>query len=147
MTYRTATRIGLGYLFIGAVMVGLWGALFPRSFYDDFPGWGRAWISVDGPYNEHFIRDIGALNLALAVLLCAAFVLPTRHLVTAAAGASLAWGVPHFLYHALNTDALGAADNVLNLTSLATAAALPLLLLWAAPRLELDQPHRPPPAG
>ena len=24
------------------------------------------WVAVDGPFNEHLVRDVGALNLALA---------------------------------------------------------------------------------
>ena len=38
----------------------------PKSFYEDFPGAGRVWVAVDGPYNEHLVRDVGSLNLALA---------------------------------------------------------------------------------
>ncbi len=136
MTYRTAARLGLGYLLIGAITVGLWGTFGPRSFYDHFPGFGRIWVSPDGPYNEHLIRDFGALSLAMAVLLLAAAVLLTRHMVATAAIASLAGGVPHLIYHALNTDPLGTADNIASLTSLTVAAAFPLLLLWVAPRLD-----------
>ena len=145
MTYRTATRVGLGYLLIGALTVGLWAALAPRSFYDGFPGFGRAWISVDGPYNEHFVRDVGGLHLALAVLLVSAIVALNRAMVTTAAVASLAWGIPHLVYHATTTDALRTTDNLLNLGGLTASAALPLLLLWAAPRLERDEPS--PAAG
>lgn len=46
--------------------------MFPRSFYDDFPGGGIAWVSVDGPYNEHLIRDIGAWSLGTTVVVLAA---------------------------------------------------------------------------
>ena len=45
--------------------VGAWAAGIPQSFYDSFPGLGFIWISVDGPYNEHLIRDVGSLYLAL----------------------------------------------------------------------------------
>ena len=54
----------------------------PQSFYDDFPGLGRAWVSVDGPYNEHLVRDVGALNLALLVLFVVAWVRLDRQLVS-----------------------------------------------------------------
>ena len=42
------------------------GELRAAPFYDDFPGLGRSWVAADGPYNEHLVRDVGALNLALA---------------------------------------------------------------------------------
>lgn len=47
--------------------VGVWATLFPRSFYDSFPGFHRIWVGVDGPYNEHLARDVGSLYLALTV--------------------------------------------------------------------------------
>ena len=37
----------------------------PAAFYDDFPGLGRMWVAPDGPYNQHLVRDVGELNLAL----------------------------------------------------------------------------------
>ena len=48
----------------GTGVVGLWATASPESFYDDFPGMGRVWVAVDGPYNEHLVRDVGGLNLA-----------------------------------------------------------------------------------
>ena len=50
---------------IGA-FVGAWALLAPRAFYDTFPssGFGPG-VGVDGPFNEHLIRDVGALYLAL----------------------------------------------------------------------------------
>lgn len=136
MIYRTAARIGLGYLLINAMLLGPWATIAPRSFYDNFPGLGRSWVSVDGPYNEHLIRDVGALNLALAVVLIAAFVTLSRQLVTVAAVAALAWGLPHFVYHAFNTEPLSTGDNVLSLGGLALASAYPIVLLYLAPRLD-----------
>lgn len=136
MTYRTAARIGLGFLGINTIMLGAWAVVAPRSFYDSFPGLGRSWVSADGPYNEHLIRDVGALNLALAVLLVAAFLVLSRELVTIASIAALAWGVPHLLYHAFNTEFLSASDNVFSLGGLALGSAFPLGLLYLAPRLD-----------
>lgn len=62
-------RGGLLLLAASALTVGLWTLLVPRSFYDDCPLPGRNWVSALGPYNEHLVRDVGALNLALGVLL------------------------------------------------------------------------------
>ena len=140
MSHRLMARIGLGYLAVNALVVGLWAAVAPQLFFDEFPGLGRAWVSVDGPYNEHLLRDVGALNLALAVVLIAAFVVLSRQLVNVAAGAALAWGVPHFAYHALHTESLSASDNVLNLGALALASLYPLGLFYLAARLDDASP-------
>lgn len=146
MTRRAVARIGLGYLSLVALVLGVWAGVAPRSFFDSFPGFGMAWVSVDGPYNEHLLRDVGSLNLALAVVLIAAFVTLSEQLVYVAAGASLAWNVPHVLYHAFHTEGLGSTDIVLNLSGLALASLYPLVLLYLAPRLDHASPS-PGPGG
>lgn len=140
MTHRLVAQIGLAYLSINALILGAWAVLAPQSFYDSFPGLGRSWVSVDGPYNEHLIRDVGALNLALLVLLVAALVTLSRQMVTVAAIAALAWGVPHFLYHVFNTEPLSTGDNVLSLGGLAVGFLYPIGLLYLAPRLDTAEP-------
>ena len=133
---RLVTRIALGYLAFVSIQIGAWALLAPRSFYDDFPGFGRAWVSVDGPFNEHLVRDVGALNLALAVVLVAAAIRLTRWSVSTAAAVSLAWGVPHLVYHAVETDGYSTGDLVASLTGLTVFAAIPVaLLVVARPRL------------
>ena len=64
-------------LALSALQLGLWARRRAESFYDDFPGFGRQWVSVDGPYNEHLVRDFGSSHLALAVVLLAAFLRPS----------------------------------------------------------------------
>jgi len=139
MTYRLWVRIALGYLGIVSAQIGLWALFAPRSFYDNFPGLGRAWVSVDGPYNEHLIRDVGALNLALVVMLGAAAISLSRPLITTAAVASLVWGVPHLIYHLAATDGLDTSDVAASLTGLVLFAALPVALIVVANR-DLPQP-------
>lgn len=122
-------RVVLGYLAATSVVVGLWAQFGPRSFYDDFPGFGRIWVGVDGPFNEHLIRDVGGLNLALAaVLILAAFSLE-RSLVLAACVASLLYGIPHVIYHLVNRGSLGTGDFVAVIGGLALFALLPFVLL------------------
>lgn len=141
MRIELVTRIALGYLTLVSLQIGVWAVLAPRSFYDDFPGLGRSWVSADGPYNEHLVRDVGALNLAFAVLTIAAGVRPTRSLVTVASVAALAWGVPHLLYHVANADLLGTADAVASIGGLVAFVALPIaLLVWAGPALRERAP-------
>jgi hypothetical protein len=62
-------RLGLVFLLLQTLLGGLWITLSPATFFNALPGFGRAWVSVDGPYNEHLLRDFGALNLALGVVL------------------------------------------------------------------------------
>ena len=60
---------------------------------------GRGWVAMDGPYNQHLVRDVGSLNLALVVLVFAALVIGTRQMVRVAMVVWLVNAVPHFLYH------------------------------------------------
>ena len=102
----------------------------------DFPGLGHAWAATDGPYNEHLTRDVGDLNLALAVLSGCAVVWLTRPLTIATASAWLVYSVPHFAYHALNLQAVSPDDRVAELVSLAIpilVAAVVLAVVWADP--------------
>ena len=68
-------QVALVVIAVSTGLVGLWAHVRTRSFYDDFPGAGRVWVAVDGPYNEHLVRDVGGLNLALAFVA----VLAARH--------------------------------------------------------------------
>lgn len=136
MRIELITRIALGYLALVSLQIGVWAVLAPRSFYDDFPGLGRSWVAADGPYNEHLVRDVGALNLAFAVLVIAAAVRVSRTLVTIASMAALVWGVPHLLYHVVNADVLDTGDAVASIGGLAAFVILPVaLLVWARPAL------------
>jgi hypothetical protein len=116
--------------------IGVWALAAPASFYDDFPGLGRAWVSVDGPYNEHLIRDVGALNLALGALFIAAWIQLGRQVVMIAGVAALVWGVPHALYHLVNTDGLAGDDLAISLSGLVLFAVIGGGLVWAARHLE-----------
>ena len=129
MTERAWMRIALGYLVVVALQIGVWAQFAPRSFYDDFPGLGRAWVSVDGPYNEHLVRDVGGLYLALGVVLVAAMITLARVMVTTASLAVLASGVPHAVYHFAHRDGLAAGDLAVSLTGLVLMAAIPVVLL------------------
>ncbi|HEU5149742.1 MAG TPA: hypothetical protein VFU19_04555 [Iamia sp.] len=125
-------RIALVVVLAGSLLVGLWAQAFPRSFYDDFPGAGRVWVAVDGPYNEHLVRDVGGLNLGLAFVAGFALVTGSVLVARAAGGAALLYGGPHLLYHATHLDPFATADVVGMLVSL-TLAALAGLLALAAP--------------
>lgn len=121
-------------LALSALQVGLWLTINPRSFYDDFPGFGRAWVSVDGPYNEHAFRDFGNGQLAIAVVLLAAFLRPQRYLVRTVALAYLLGAAPHLLYHANHLDLYDTGDQVANLIALGVTVVLPTILLFGTSR-------------
>lgn len=139
MKSKRYLRVGLGCLTLTNVQLGAWALFAPRSFYDGFPGLGRGWISIDGPYNEHLIRDFGALNLALAMVFVAAAVSLNTTTIRAACGAALVWGIPHLLYHVFNTDGLTTGDLIASLGGLVLFAALPLAILWWSAQLDSDE--------
>jgi hypothetical protein len=132
---RGWTRLMLWILTFSAFGVGMQAAFFPRSFYDDFP-LGRGWVAMDGPYNEHLIRDVGALNLALLVVTIGALVLATRAVARIVAIAWLVYSVPHFVYHLRHlTMSMSGADKVGTVVSLAVTVVAPIVLLVTARRV------------
>ena len=122
-------RAVLVYLSAAGLLVGCWAAFFPRSFYDDFPGFGRIWVAVDGPMNEHLVRDVGQASLALAAVSIVAAVTMQSLVVRTAALAWLINAVPHFVYHVRHLDNYGTADQVGNVVSLGLLVVLPLAVL------------------
>jgi hypothetical protein len=130
------TWLMIGLLFVAATPLagGIWALLFPRAFYEGFPLPGSGWVSTLGPYNEHLVRDYGALNLAMAVLLLAAALLLERRLVQVALITWLVFEVPHFIFHLGQTHHFSAESNVAQLSGLALLIVLPLVLLFLLPQ-------------
>jgi hypothetical protein len=124
-------RAALVALAFVALSAGLWASVSPRAFYDNYPGLGHAWVAADGPYNEHLIRDFGALNLALAVVTIVAAVTLGRAVVIAAAVAWLAFQVPHLVYHVRHIDVFDTGDKVAVVVGLVAAVVLPIVILVA----------------
>ncbi len=126
---RTVARLLVGLTALASVEVGLWALLAPSSFYRSFPGGGHSWVAVDGPYNQHLVRDVGELNLALAVLGLTAAVLGTTVLIRLAAACFLVSGVPHLIYHATHLENYEGFDRIGNLAALSVGVVLPALAL------------------
>jgi apolipoprotein N-acyltransferase len=137
----TAQRALLAILSVSGATVGAWAAFAPRAFYDKFPGLGQMWVSVDGPYNEHLVRDVGALNLALAVVSICALVSLARSTVVATGLAWLAYGVPHFVYHARHLGPFDGTQGVSVLASVASTSVVALVILWLE-RARVPEPAR-----
>ena len=102
--------------------VGVQAALFPRSFFDDFP-LGRGWVAdTGGPYNEHLVRDVGVLFVALIV--ATAWTAWTRAGDRAVAAAWIVQGIGHLAFHAAHLDHLSGGDQAGLLVSLIIVVVL-----------------------
>ncbi|WP_332644650.1 hypothetical protein [Aeromicrobium sp.] len=126
---KTMQRVILAILAATGAITGPWATFAPRSFYDSFPGFGRHWVNVDGPYNEHLVRDVGATYLALMVVALLAAVSMERIAVLIAAATTLTFGVFHFSYHVHHLDVYDTVDSILNMTALGGSVVLAALLL------------------
>ncbi len=106
----------------------------PRSWFDDFP-LGRGWVAAEGgAYDEHLVRDVGVLFLALIIVTVWAAL--RGELTRAVAIAWVVQGVLHVVYHIGHLDGLGTADKLALVVSLVSIPVLALVALWAgtAPR-------------
>jgi hypothetical protein len=122
-------RIALAFLAAVGAVVGAWALVAPVSFYTGFPGLGRSWVSPDGPYNEHLVRDVGALYLALGVVAAAGFLRPDRRTAILAGSAWLVFSVPHLAYHAGHLAPFGTGDAIAQLVSLSVVTLVAAGLL------------------
>ena len=129
-------RLMLWVLAVSAFGVGVQAAFFPRSFYDDFP-FGRGWVAMDGRYNEHLVRDVGALNLALLVVTIGAIFVGLRALSRITAIAWLVYSVPHLVYHWRHlTMAMPGFDKVAMIGSLSVPVIAAIIVLFDRPRVQ-----------
>ncbi|HEX9258779.1 MAG TPA: hypothetical protein VF855_04525 [Acidimicrobiales bacterium] len=128
--------IALGLIAMFMLPAGLQAAFAPQSWFDDFP-FGRGWISAGGDaYNEHLVRDVGALFLALIVV--TAWAAWKQRGVTAVAVAWLVQGVLHLWFHLGHLDELDGIDEVGLVTTLLAVPVLAGIAIWA------DQTAGPP---
>ena len=132
---RRRLRVGIAVLAVTPAFVGIWATVSPRGFYDEFPGGGHHWVSAVGAYDEHLVRDVGALYLGSLVVLAFAFVWLERRLVQAALVSYAVAALPHLVYHATALDNLSTGDAVAEIAGLALGVVLPLgLLTMTRPR-------------
>ncbi|GAB4041945.1 hypothetical protein [Spirosoma jeollabukense] len=123
-------QITLLYFGLTNAFPGVWALFRPQSFYDSFPGFGRVWVAIDGPYNQHLIQDVGGFFLALSVLSFLALLAPRLVSARATAICLLTFNIPHLLYHLTHLHMLPFIDQVGNVVTLFLAVLLliPLLL-------------------
>ena len=112
-------RALLAALAVSAAYPGLWAALAPRSFFDEFPGAGRHWVAELPAYNQHLVTDVGAFYLGFALLLAWAAWRPSRELVVPVCSAFALFSALHLAWHSAHLDGFATADAVLQSASLA----------------------------
>ena len=129
MNRQRIETVALGLIAVFMLPVGLQATFAPRSFFDDFP-LGRSWIAHEGDaYNEHLVRDVGALFLALIVV--TVWTLLRHRPARPVAAAWLVQGTLHHAYHAGHLDGYGTVDKFGLVGSLVSIPALALVALWA----------------
>jgi hypothetical protein len=125
----TVKRAMAAVLGVSAADVGIWATAAPHSFYTSFPLPGRHWVSMAGAYDEHLVRDVGGLYLALLAVTCWAIVRATSEAFRVTGAAWTVFSLPHLLFHATHLDGMGTLDSVVEVGSLAATLLLALALL------------------
>jgi hypothetical protein len=136
-------RAGLIFLAVTQGAAGLVQLFAPRTFYDDFPLPSSPWVSLLPPYNEHLMRDVGALTLAYVLVLAAAAFRPERRLVRVALTANLVWTVPHFAFHLTHLDHYPTGAAIGQTVALGLAVLIPAALLAFSHRVPAGTVDRP----
>lgn len=119
-----AQLVGLIGTVVIAGVVGVWAYFFPLGFYEHFPALLGEWISQDGPYNEHLIRDHGAQYLALGAASVAALIWRSQIGYRLLGIAWTLFGILHFVYHATHLSHMSTSDAVGQLVVLGLAVVL-----------------------
>lgn len=135
-------RAILGATSLLGLFSGGWAAFAPQSFYDSFPGFVFGpWVAVDGPFNEHLVRDVGAFYLAFAAAGIFALLQSTALAGRVVGIAWLVFSVPHFAYHLLNLEGFSTLDAVGQVVGLGSTIvlAVPLILPSSGSRPRRDE--------
>jgi hypothetical protein len=132
---RTFVRVSLWVMAAAEAYVGVWAQFAPAGFAAGFPLPGRNWVGLLPPYNEHLIRDVGGLSLALVVVLVAAALRTDRWTARVAAVAALVFMVPHTLFHALHLEHFPVGDAVAQTVGTVGLVLLAVAVLVVAGRL------------
>jgi hypothetical protein len=133
---RLVVKLLLAWFTLFGLTVGIWQSVFPSSFYTDFPGMGHHWVSPDGPYNEHLLRDVGLGNLAIGAVAIVALRTGVVWVARAVGLAVVVVNLPHQLYHQAHVSVLPTlTDQVLQSVSLAAVSGAAIALAVLAFRL------------
>lgn len=110
-------------------VVGAWSYFWPQPYFDHFPAFLGEWVSKDGPYNEHLVRDHGAMYLALGAASLYGLVRPSQVGCRLLGIAWTAFGVLHFAYHVTHLGHLPTDEATGQVVVLAVAILLATGLL------------------
>jgi hypothetical protein len=116
-----------GLLGVGAAANGIFMLLSPANWYFAVPG-----VTTTGPFNQHFLRDIGLIFMLVAIALLAGVARPAARVALWSAAAL--WLAGHALFHVwevavgiCGTSALVQDFPAVTLPAILTTA----LVLWA----------------
>ena len=87
------------------------------------------------PYNEHLVRDVGGLSLALAMVLAGAAVRGDRASVRLAAVAMLVVAVPHALFHQTHLEHFPTSAAIAQTVAFTLQLAVAVFVTFGAARL------------
>ncbi|HYC53492.1 MAG TPA: hypothetical protein VEL28_00935 [Candidatus Binatia bacterium] len=118
--------IVLGVFSLGNFANAIWMLASPASWYENLP----AGVPDFGPLNEHFVRDIGAIYLMIAVGLAVAALQP-RWRVPACSSVA-AYMILHALVHVLDTmrGLVGPEHWMIDLPGVYIPAILLTFITW-----------------
>jgi hypothetical protein len=114
----------------------------PHSFFTDFAGFGQAWVAPLGSSNEHLVRDVGGLYVALLAFSGWAAVKGDSGALRALGWAWLAFVLPHLALHATHWHGFSTVEWAASLTPL-TFAALGAAMLALLRRDSTTRAGRP----
>lgn len=137
---NTVLRVGLWFLALAEGVVGVVATLIPRFFYDRVP-----WVSLASPYSEHLMRDVGALSLALALVLMVAAITMERLLIRTALPSYVVFALPHLLFHVTHHQHYTTTAATGETMALVIAVLIPIALLVLQSR-DVGSAHRLPTA-
>lgn len=127
-------RIGLVALTVPNMLTGAWALFAPSSWYSGFGPQG-ATPSLFGPYNEHFVQDLGGGFLAVGAVLLFALLRTQRDVVRAALLAFFAFTLPHFAVHLVEQSGLSDSGFIFINVSLGASVVLAAWLWRLTSRL------------
>lgn len=129
MSPRSWLRGGLLFLAVTQFFPFAWAMLAPRSFYESFPFGDPGWVQLLPPYNEHLVRDVGGLGVALGIVLAGAAVIGRRDIARVALLGFVVYDVPHAVFHTLHLHGFSTADAIAQ-TALFVVQLLVVVALW-----------------
>ena len=119
-------RLVLMIIAISYGLNGLWMIVDPKLWYDTIPG-----ITMLGPYNTHFLRDVGIVYGVCA----GGFIWGLRAGASPALIVAAGWPVLHAIYHLQMWMARGFALDVIALVNFGLIQAPAWIGLWISWRL------------